>query len=108
MHNATVRRLLTAPAALLLAGALAPAADASASPISRIRVGETEKQVEAILGSNPVLCTAAVSKLCRTPVYLYEYVDGKPLGIGVQFHYAQGAERVAKFFMLKPVNSKSG
>jgi len=100
-----MRRPLTAVTVFLLAGL--PAAGASASPISRIHVGETQKQVGALLGENPVLCTARISKLCRTPVYLYEYVDGKPAGIGIQFHYTRGAERVSKVFTFHAVTRKS-
>jgi hypothetical protein len=93
-----VKQLVVAAAVIALF--VAPEAGAAASPTSGIHIGQTEKQVAAILGKNPVLCTARISNLCRAPVYLYEYVDGKPLGVGVQFHLVNGVERVSRVFSL--------
>jgi hypothetical protein len=96
-----VKQLVVAGAVIALS--CAPGAGAAASPTARVRIGDTEKQVAAILGKNPVLCTAKISNLCRTPVYLYEYVDGTHLGVGIQFRRVNGVERVSRVFALGTV-----
>ena len=68
--------------------------------LAGIKLGMTEKQVAAILGKNPVLCTFSISNLCKEPVYLYEYTHGEPLGVGVKFHSFAGNEKVDAVFML--------
>ncbi|HEY3921211.1 MAG TPA: hypothetical protein VGL76_03760 [Gaiellaceae bacterium] len=84
------------------AAALACVATATAAA-PNVRVGDTEAQVAAILGHNPVLCTAKISRLCKNPVYLFldGTVDGRAAGIGVQFRRAGGVERVSRIFRFK-------
>jgi hypothetical protein len=71
--------------------------------VRQVQVGDTQQQVAAILGKNPVLCTVKINNLCKTPVYLYEYVDGKPYGLGIQYRRVDGVERVSRIIRLGTV-----
>ena len=54
--------------------------------LAGVQLGFTQTRVKASLGANYTLCTAAISNLCKEPLWLFEYTRGEPLGVGVKFH----------------------
>jgi hypothetical protein len=64
--------------------------------LAGVHLGYTQTKVKAVLGSNYRPCTAAMSTLCKEPLWLFEYTRGEPLGVGVKFH----GGKVAAIFTL--------
>jgi hypothetical protein len=54
--------------------------------LAGVKLGDSMTRVKTVLGTNYTLCTVANSKLCREPVWLYEYTRGEPLGVATKFH----------------------
>ena len=50
-----------------------------------VKLGDTQTKVKATLGANYSICPTE-NKLCKEPVWLFEYTRGEPLGVAVKFH----------------------